>query len=163
MDAVWVDDLQRQLHVLFGGEREGNYAAYEDGAKGVAALARIIERGWLFEGEHFPPWNESREAQRSVTRSPWGVGEPHAGRRGAPATGLPRTAFLYAFQNHDHIGNRARGDRACHHLSLEQYRAAVRLLFFLPGIPLMFMGQEWAASTPFPFFTDHHEALGALV
>jgi len=68
--------------------------------------------------------------------------------------------FVYCIQNHDQIGNRATGDRLHHTVGLDVWRAATALLLLAPGTPLIFMGQEWAATTPFQYFTDHHEALG---
>jgi maltooligosyltrehalose trehalohydrolase len=70
---------------------------------------------------------------------------------------------VYCIQNHDQIGNRALGDRLSARVSPAQYRSASMLLLFLPMTPLLFMGQEWAASSPFLFFTDHEAELGRLV
>jgi maltooligosyltrehalose trehalohydrolase len=83
--------------------------------------------------------------------------------RGADPTGLEYSRFVYCTQNHDQIGNRALGDRLHHGIDAATYRAASALLLLLPQTPLLFMGQEWAASTPFRFFTDHNAELGALV
>ncbi|MBS1825680.1 MAG: malto-oligosyltrehalose trehalohydrolase [Acidobacteria bacterium] len=84
-------------------------------------------------------------------------------RMGSDPRGLAYPRFLYSIQNHDQIGNRAKGDRLHHSISHAAYRAATTLLLMLPQTPLLFMGQEWAATTPFLFFTDHHEELGRLV
>ncbi|HEY3497807.1 MAG TPA: malto-oligosyltrehalose trehalohydrolase, partial [Polyangiaceae bacterium] len=139
LDAVWADDFHHQVHVTLTGEREGYYAGY---APGAADLARTLERGWLYEGQPFPPKNEAR---------------------GASAAGLSAESLLYAIQNHDQIGNRARGERLNALVSLDEYLAASLLFLCLPMTPLLFMGQEWAASTPFGYFTDHHPELGKLV
>jgi maltooligosyltrehalose trehalohydrolase len=136
LDAVWADDFHHQLRVTLTGERAGYYAAYEPSAQGIADA---INRGWLYTGQ----------------RSPL-TGEP----RGTPTHGLPAEALVYCIQNHDQIGNRALGDRLAHG---EAFRAASLLLLFLPMTPLLFMGQEWAASTPFQYFTDHDPDLGKLV
>lgn len=138
-DAVWADDFHHQLHATLTGERDGYYAAYEPGAAGIA---RAIERGWLYEGRVYPPTGR---------------------RRGRPATGIPAEALVYCLQNHDQIGNRAFGERLSSLVSIDAYCAASALLLFLPMTPLLFMGQEWAASTPFLFFTDHEPGLGARV
>jgi len=74
---------------------------------------------------------------------------------------LPR--FVICVQNHDQVGNRALGERLHHQIDLASYRAAVALLLCAPETPLLFMGQEWAASSPFLFFTDHHPELGRKV
>ncbi len=75
----------------------------------------------------------------------------------------PATAFVFCIQNHDQVGNRPFGDRLHHEISLDRYRVASALLLAAPQTPLLFMGQEFAASTPFLFFTDHPEELGKLV
>jgi 1,4-alpha-glucan branching enzyme len=70
---------------------------------------------------------------------------------------------VHCLQNHDQVGNRAMGDRLHHVVTLPAYRAASALLLLSPYTPLLWMGQEWAATTPFQYFTDHPEALGVLV
>ena len=138
-DAIWADDFHHQLRVTLTGERDGYYGQYRPG---VEDLARTIERGWLFEGQANPSG---------------------ALPRGKNADELPAAAFVYCIQNHDQIGNRALGTRLNHELGLDAYRLASTLLLFLPMTPLLFMGQEWAASSPFLFFTDHDEELGAQI
>lgn len=76
---------------------------------------------------------------------------------------LPPRAFVHCIQNHDQVGNRAMGDRLTPSLPLPVYRALSALLLLSPYTPLLWMGQEWAASTPFQYFTDHPEELGRLV
>ncbi len=78
-------------------------------------------------------------------------------------TGIPDSKFVYCIQNHDQIGNRALGDRLNHNIDAASYRAASALLLLLPQTPLLFMGQEWSAGTPFLYFTDHHDELGRAV
>ncbi len=75
----------------------------------------------------------------------------------------PASAFVFCIQNHDQVGNRPFGDRLHHEINLDRYRVASALLLAAPETPLLFMGQEFAASTPFLFFTDHPEELGKLV
>ena len=70
---------------------------------------------------------------------------------------------MFYLQNHDEIGNRPLGERLHHLIEPARHRAATTLLLMLPQTPLLFMGDEWAASSPFTFFTDHHEKLGARV
>jgi maltooligosyltrehalose trehalohydrolase len=82
---------------------------------------------------------------------------------GSDAAGVAYSSFVYCIQNHDQIGNRAFGDRLHHNIDAATYRAASALLLLLPQTPLLFMGQEWASSTPFRYFTDHNPVLGALV
>ena len=138
-DAIWADDFHHQVRVTLTGERDGYFADYTPGAAGIA---RCITRGWLFEGQVAPRTGKAR---------------------GAPAGALGAERFVYCIQNHDQIGNRALGARLNHDVSVDAYCAATALLLFLPMTPLLFMGQEWAASTPFQFFTDHDAELGALV
>lgn len=139
LDAVWADDLHHQLRRLAAGDREGYFAEYEGTA---AAAAETLRRGWFYEG------------QRTVRR-----GEP----RGTPAAGLPPRAFVHCLQNHDQVGNRAMGDRLNHAVPLGVFRALSALLLASPYTAMLWMGQEWAASSPFLYFTDHPEALGRLV
>jgi maltooligosyltrehalose trehalohydrolase len=138
MDAVWADDFHHQVRVLLTGERDGYYAAY---TPDVQSLARVIERGWFYEGQIYPP-----------------TGKP----RGKPAHLSPRH-FVYCVQNHDQVGNRALGSRLHHEVAPDAYAAVSTLLLFLPATPLLFMGQEWAASSPFLYFSDHEPALGARI
>ncbi|WP_394850006.1 malto-oligosyltrehalose trehalohydrolase [Pendulispora brunnea] len=139
MNGVWADDFHHQVRTTLTGERDGYYGAY---TPGISGIAETIDRGWLYQGEFYAP-----------------KGKP----RGKPAGALPAQALVYCIQNHDQIGNRALGDRLTESISLDAYCAASTLLLLLPMTPLLFMGQEWAASTPFLFFTDHEEPLGRAV
>jgi maltooligosyltrehalose trehalohydrolase len=141
LDGMWVDDFHHEVRVTLTGDQDGYYAPFRGGA---AALANVINRGWVFEGQEWP-----------LEERP----------RGKPADALNSPSFVYFIQNHDQIGNRAVGDRI-HHLERVTpalFRGASMLLLSLPTTPLIFQGQEWAASTPFPFFSDHHGELGRLV
>ena len=139
LDAVWADDLHHTVRVTLTGENDGYYRDYARGAEEIAATLR---GGWLFQGQPAPR-----------------TGEP----RGTPAGDLPVAAFVHCIQNHDQVGNRALGERLHHDVSPAAYRAASALLLLSPYIPMLFMGQEWAASSPFLFFTDHDPDLGRLV
>ena len=139
LDAVWADDFHHQLRVALTHEREGYYQDYSGSIEDLAATLR---QGWFYIG------------QRSGH-----LGHP----RGAPADDLPLPRFVYCIQNHDQVGNRALGERLEHLIELDAYRAASALLLLGPATPLLFMGQEWAAGTPFLFFTDHNAELGRLV
>ncbi|HEU5115613.1 MAG TPA: DUF3459 domain-containing protein, partial [Isosphaeraceae bacterium] len=83
--------------------------------------------------------------------------------RGTDPAGLDPRRFVFCIQNHDRIGNRAHGERLNHQVDLATYRAVSALLLICPCTPLLFMGQEWASSSPFLFFTDHPEALAVKV
>ncbi|GGQ99200.1 malto-oligosyltrehalose trehalohydrolase [Deinococcus ruber] len=141
LDCIWVDDFHHEVRVTLTAEQDGYYGPFEGGA---AALSHVLRRGWVFEGQEWP-----------LEERP----------RGKPADRLDAPNFVYFIQNHDQIGNRASGDRLNHHpaVSPRAFRAASMLLLTLPMTPLLFQGQEWAASTPFLFFTDHHGELGKLV
>jgi maltooligosyltrehalose trehalohydrolase len=139
LHALWADDFHHATRVTLTGERDGYYGAYEPGA---ATIARTIRRGWLYEGQRNP-----------VNEKP----------RGATADALSAERFVYCIQNHDQIGNRALGDRLSDAVSLDAYLCASLLLLYLPMTPLLYMGQEWAASSPFLYFTDHEAELGRAV
>ena len=133
-DAQWNDDGHNTLHPLLTGEREGYYEDFaEDGAR---KLARVLGEGFLFQGEPMP----------------------HLGRpRGEPSAHLPPTAFVLFLQNHDQVGNRAMGERLDALARPEAMRAANALLLLCPQIPMLFMGEEWGATTPFLFFTGFQD------
>src|SRR5262249_6201348 len=107
--------------------------------------------------------------QEFISAIKWGFlyqGQRHSWqkiRRGTPTFDLPPTAFINFTQNHDQVANSAHGLR-CHQLtSPGRYRALTALLLLAPGTPMPFQGQEFAASTPFHFFADHHAELGTLI
>lgn len=143
-DGIWADDFHHQLHVVLTGERDGYYAAY---GRTLTDLARTISQGWLFQGEPYAP-------------APWN-GDP----RGKPSSGVAPESLVYCLQNHDQIGNRAFGDRLASPtgVDLDTYCAVAALLLFLPMTPLLFMGEEWAATTPFLFFSHLDGDLGRHV
>lgn len=138
-DAVWADDFHHVVHAQASQEHTGYY---EDYAGTLDELARTINHGWLFEG------------QRSK----------HLGiLRGTTAGDLPAQHFVYCVDNHDQAANRAFGRRLSHLIGIEHYRAWSALLLLLPYTPMIFMGQEFAASTSFYYFTDHHAELGEQI
>ena len=139
LDGLWADDFHHVVRVCLTGEQEGYFGDYQGG---TAELVTVLRDGWLYQG------------QPSLL-----AGHP----RGTPAYDLAPAAFVHCIQNHDQIGNRALGERLNHDVSLPAYLAASVLLLLSPYTPLLFMGQEWAASTPFLFFTDHDAELGKAV
>jgi len=141
LDAVWADDLHHELRRLLGGDREGYFARYEGT---TAEIALTLEHGWL--------------VRRTLDGRTLRAGAPD---EGDPADDQGR--FVVCLQNHDQVGNRAMGDRLHHGIEPAAFRAATALLLLAPETPLLFMGQEWAASSPFQYFTDHPEPLGSLV
>ena len=139
LDAVWADDFHHQARRLAAGDCDGYY---EDFTGTTADLATTIRQGWFYQGQF----------------------SAHQGRRrGTASTGVPLHRMVFCLQNHDQIGNRPFGGRLDHQIEPALYRALSALLLFIPETPLLFMGQEWAASTRFQFFTDHHIDLGRLV
>ena len=138
-DAQWADDFHHCMHVLLTGETASYYVDYDHPTE---RLARVLSEGFAYQGEH------------SQLR-----GRP----RGEPSKGLPTSCFVMHLQNHDQIGNRARGERLAALTSKEKLRAATALLLLSPFIPLMFMGDEWATESPFLYFTDHNDELAELV
>lgn len=139
LDGVWADDLHHQLRRHLAGDHEAYYADYTGS---IGDIVRTLRQGWFYEGQ---------------------TSANHGAPRGTPAAGLPPTAFVHCIQNHDQVGNRALGDRLTETIGLPAYRAASALLLLSPYTPLLWMGQEWAASTPFRYFTDHPPELGRLV
>jgi maltooligosyltrehalose trehalohydrolase len=129
MDAQWSDDFHHAVHAHLTGERNGYYADFGP----LAEVARALERGYVYDGRY------------SVYR----------GRRhGRPAAGLSGHRFVSFLQNHDQVGNRAWGERLVGLVGHEAARAASALLFGSAFVPLLFQGEEWGASSPFPYFTD---------
>jgi maltooligosyltrehalose trehalohydrolase len=138
-DAQWADDFHHCMHVLLTGETTGYYADFDHPTE---RLARVLSEGFAYQGET----------------------SQHRGRpRGEPSKGLPTSCFVMHLQNHDQIGNRARGERLPALTSKEKLCAATALLLLSPFIPLVFMGDEWATESPFLYFVDHNEELAELV
>ncbi len=140
LDAVWSDDLHHQVRVALTGQRHSYFASYEGT---TAALADVLEHGQTFRGQPFPFWKGKS--------------------RGNASRQLPTTSFVVCIENHDQVGNRARGERLEHTISARQFRAASLFLCLGPYVPMLFMGQEWAASSPFLFFTDFDAEYGRKV
>lgn len=139
LDGVWADDFHHQARRAFAGDHDGYYADYTGSALDIVAT---LNAGWFYEGQL----------------------SQHQGKpRGTKAGKLPPSALVHCIQNHDQIGNRALGDRLSAGVSPSAYRAMSALLLLSPYTPLLFMGQEWGASAPFQFFTDHNAELGRLV
>ena len=140
-DAQWNDDFHHAAHVLLTGETTGYYEDYAGDP--LAALGRALAEGFVYQGEP--------SAHRG--------GSP----RGEPSGDLPPTAFVGFLQNHDQVGNRAMGERLASLAGPEALRAMTAIGLLAPHIPLIFMGEEWAATTPFYFFCDFHDALAKAV
>jgi len=135
LDAVWADDFHHEMRVHLTNAHENYYRFYKGSTSDIAAT---INSG-------FGPVTTERKDATAVQGDD------------------PAAAFVFCLQNHDQVGNRPFGDRLHHVISADRYAAASALFLFLPETPLLFMGQEFAASTPFLYFTDHPDELGKLV
>jgi maltooligosyltrehalose trehalohydrolase len=130
--AQWSDDFHHALHAVLTGERAGYYADFGS----LADLAQALTGTFVYDGRysHF-----------------------RGRRHGRPTAGPTGDHFLGYLQNHDQIGNRARGERSSHLLGPGRLKIAAALVLAAPFIPLLFQGEEWGASTPFQYFTDHED------
>ena len=139
--AQWNDDIHHALHVLITGEEDGYYQDYAD--KPADHLGRCLTEGFAYQGEP-SPYRKGR-------------------LRGEPSRLLPPTAFVSFLQNHDQIGNRAFGERITSLAKERNIRLAAALLLLAPSPPLLFMGEEFFAQTPFYFFCDFDGELAGEV
>ncbi len=130
IDAQWSDDIHHSLHAVLTGERDGYYSDFGL----IADLAVAMLRPYVYAGRH------SSFRQR---------------RHGRPPSGLSGSSFVAYLQNHDQLGNRARGDRICQLVSLDKSKIGATLVLLSPFVPLLFQGEEWAATTPFQYFVDY--------
>ncbi|MBS43595.1 MAG: malto-oligosyltrehalose trehalohydrolase [Nocardioides sp.] len=140
LTAQWSDDFHHAVHVALTGETAGYYADFEP----LAALKKVCEAGFFHDGT----WSSFREADH---------GRPID--LGASST----WQLVVCNQNHDQVGNRAIGDRLTDRLDVDQLACAALLTLAGPFTPMLFQGEEWGASTPFQFFTDHDDELGEAV
>lgn len=128
--AQWNDDFHHALHTVLTGERLGYYSDFGKLEDLAAALSKV----YVYGGR------ESEYRQRI---------------QGRPVIGLPAHRFVGFLQNHDQIGNRAKGDRSSHLLNIRQLKIGAALTLCAPFLPMLFQGEEYGASTPFLYFTDH--------
>lgn len=144
--AQWNDDVHHCLHILTTGEKSGYYADYtkENSSNPPSFyLAKALTEGFSYQGE------------KSVFRGNT--------KRGEKSAHLPLSRFVNFLQNHDQIGNRAFGERVSMLSNDNLIKAAVCLYLLAPSIPLLFMGEEWGAKSPFYFFCDFNEELAKAV
>ncbi|CAA9377692.1 MAG: GH13_10 / GH13 / GH13_9 / GH13_11 / GH13_36 [uncultured Nocardioides sp.] len=134
LDAQWSDDFHHAVHVALSGETAGYYADFEP----LEALAKVCTKGFFHDGTY----SSFRERDHG---------------RPVDTEHMPTWRLVVCNQNHDQIGNRARGDRLTEHLDDDQLACAALLTLAGPFTPMLFMGEEWAASSPFQFFTSHPE------
>jgi len=139
--AQWNDDYHHAWHVLLSGERKGYYKDYVEDPR--AQLVRSLAAGFVYQGE--------------PSRHRGGAS------RGEPSGHLPPTAFVSFLQNHDQVGNRVRGERIDALAPARAVEAALAVTLIAPMPPMMFMGEEWGAAQPFPFFCDFSGGLAEAV
>jgi maltooligosyltrehalose trehalohydrolase len=130
LDAQWSDDFHHAVHALLTGERSGYYQDFG----GVEDLAQALRQGFVYDGRF------SRFRNR---------------RHGNTTHGCPGERFIISIQNHDQVGNRARGERLGALLSFEELKLAACALLLAPYVPLLFMGEEYGETAPFQYFTSH--------
>ncbi|MGC2639070.1 MAG: malto-oligosyltrehalose trehalohydrolase [Acidobacteriaceae bacterium] len=138
MDAQWSDDFHHSLVTALTGKREGYYSDFGS----LADLAKALRDVFVYDGRYSPYRDRIH---------------------GRPVRGLPGWRFLGYSQNHDQVGNRAHGERLVHLAGLKRARIAAVMEMTAPFVPMIFQGEEWSASSPFQFFTDHEQGLGKLV
>lgn len=138
-DALWADDFHHSVRVAQTHESDSYLG---DFTGSLPELIDTLQHGWFYRG------------QPTQTRQK---------KRGTECRHLPPQRFVHCISNHDQTGNHAFGERLNHSISRESYLVASALLCLTPYTPLLFMGQEWAAATPFQFFTDHNAELGQLI
>ena len=139
LDALWNDDFHHSARVALTGRRDGYFHDYFGHAQ---ELISTVKRGFLYQGQYYP-WQKKS--------------------RGTAVTNEPAAAFVGYLQNHDQVGNTFYGARLQEITSPARLRALTALLLLAPHTPLIFMGQEFAASAPFPFFADHGPDLAPKV
>jgi maltooligosyltrehalose trehalohydrolase len=139
MDALWNDDFHHSAMVALTGRSEAYYTDYRGSAQEFISAAK---HGFLYQGQWYSWQNQ---------------------RRGTPVLDLPPEAFITFIQNHDQIANSATGLRIHSQSSPGAYRAFTALLLLGPGTPMLFQGQEFAASKPFRYFSDHKPEISKLV
>ena len=130
--AQWSDDFHHALHCVLTGERAGYYRDFGS----LADLAKALQRVFVYDGRY------SAFRRR---------------RHGRPPSGLSGHSFLAYLQTHDQIGNRAKGERSSHLMNVGRLKIAAALVLTAPFVPMLFQGEEWGATSPFLYFTDHKD------
>lgn len=132
LDGQWSDDFHHALHALITGEQSGYYQDFAT----LSLLARAFREGYVYTGQ-YSPHRRRRHGKR-----------PHF---------CEASQFVVFSQNHDHVGNRARGERLASLVSLEGQKLAAALVLLSPFVPLLFMGEEYGETAPFQYFTSHSD------
>jgi len=132
LDAQWNDDFHHALHTLLTGERTGYYQDFGQ----LSDLAKAFREGYVYSGEY------SSYRQR---------------RHGNPSRDIAAHKFVVFAQNHDQVGNRMRGERLSELVCLERAKLAAGIVLLSPFVPLLFMGEEYGETAPFPYFISHSD------
>jgi maltooligosyltrehalose trehalohydrolase len=138
-DAIWNDDFHHSAIVAATGRAEAYYSGYRGASQ---EFVSAVKHGFLYQGQWFR-WQKQR--------------------RGRPAFDLQPRNFVNFLQNHDQVANSLRGLRLHQATSPGKFRALTAMLLLAPSIPMLFQGQEFAATAPFLYFADHHEGLRTAV
>jgi malto-oligosyltrehalose trehalohydrolase len=139
--AQWNDDFHHNMHVILTGETDAYFVDYAPRA--YELLARCLTEGFAYQGE------------ASAFRS--------GKTRGENSKSIRLDAFINFLQNHDQAGNRPMGDRLITLTEPHKLRAAIAVLMLNPAPPLLFMGEEWGSTQPFPFFCDFGPELSKII
>jgi maltooligosyltrehalose trehalohydrolase len=134
MDSQWSDDFHHSLFTLLYNKEPGR--GYYDDFGSMADLHKALKHAFVYDGQY------SQYRKR---------------RHGRPAEGLSAHHFIHFDQNHDQVGNRALGERLEHLVGMDASKVAIGLVLLAPYVPMLFMGEEFAASTPFLYFADHDD------
>lgn len=134
MDAQWSDDFHHALFTLLYTKEPGK--GYYDDFGTMADLHKALKHAFVYDGEY------SKYRKR---------------KHGRAAEGLSAHHFIHFDQNHDQVGNRAKGERLEHLCGLDAAKVALGLVLMAPYVPMLFMGEEFAASSPFMYFADHDD------
>jgi maltooligosyltrehalose trehalohydrolase len=132
VDACWDDDFHHALHTVLTGETDGYYVDFGR----IGQLAKAFREGYIFDGQ----FSEFRQRYH-----------------GRPTGDLPGSSFVCCLQDHDQVGNRAFGERTAALVGPDLLKVGAALVLLAPFVPMIFEGEEWAASTPFLYFTDHQD------
>jgi maltooligosyltrehalose trehalohydrolase len=135
MDSQWSDDFHHALFALLYSPKDGETGYYMDFGC-LQDLHKAVKQSFVYDGQY------SRYRKR---------------RHGRPPHGLSAHHFIHFDQNHDQVGNRALGERLEHLIGFDAAKVSIGILLMSPYIPMLFMGEEWAASSPFLYFADHED------
>jgi maltooligosyltrehalose trehalohydrolase len=132
LDTQWNDDFHHALYAYLTGD---NHSYYQDFGE-LDHIVKAIKDGYVLTGQYSEYW-KCRHGQSSET--------------------ISANKFVVFSQNHDHVGNRANGERFCHLVDIGKSKMAAAVVILSPFIPLLFMGEEYAEEAPFFYFTSHHD------